>query len=266
MSPLVFSLASGMFIGGAAGYLGSLMLTRRMALVAGPLGHLTLPGIALALLGGFDVSLGAFPFVVLGVLVIWRLEMKTKLPMEALTALVFASGVAITFLFLPIDQAEAALVGDISRAGGRDTAVSVAVCVLVIIAVARAYPKLVLANVSEELAAAEGIDVRRYDLLYLLLIAVVVALGVKMVGGLLTAALVAIPPSAARNVGKDLTQYAVGAAAIGMVSAAVGIVLFRLTGLPAGPLVILVSAAIFVLTLPFARGTGEAAVQGGDTR
>lgn len=253
MSPFLLSLVSGVFIGGAAGYLGSLMLSRRMALVAGPLGHLTLPGIALALVFGFDVSLGAFPFVVLGVLVIWLLEMRTKLPMEALTAIVFACGVAVTFFFLPIEEAEAALVGDISAAGAGDTAVTVAASLVIVFAVRRAYPRLVLANISEELAASEGIDVRRYNLLYLGLIAVVVALGVKMVGGLLTAALVAIPPSAARNIGRNLTQYTLGSAAVGVMSAALGIVLFRLTGLPAGPLVILSSAGIFVATLPFAK-------------
>ncbi len=47
-------------IGAVAGYLGTLMLSKRMSLVGGPLGHLTLPGITLALLYGFDVSLGAF--------------------------------------------------------------------------------------------------------------------------------------------------------------------------------------------------------------
>lgn len=253
MSSFLLSLISGMFIGGAAGYLGSLMLSRRMALVAGPLGHLTLPGIALALLWGFDVSLGAFPFVILGVVVIWLLEMKTKLPMEALTALVFASGVAIAFLFLPIEQAEAALVGDISKAGVGDTALSVAASLAIMFAVKRTYPKLVLGNISEDLAASEGIDVKRYDLLYLFLIAVIVALGVKMVGGLLTAALVAIPPSAARNIGTSLRQYTLGAMAIGVGSAVLGIVLSRVTGLPAGPLIILVSTVIFVLSLRFVR-------------
>ena len=59
-SQLILSLTAGIFIGGAAGYLGSLMLSKRMALVAGPLGHLTLPGIALALLYGFDVSFGYY--------------------------------------------------------------------------------------------------------------------------------------------------------------------------------------------------------------
>ncbi len=253
MSSFLLGLASGTFIGGAAAYLGSLMLSRRMALVAGPLGHLTLPGVALALLWGFDVSLGAFPFVILGVGLIWLLEKKTKLPTEALTALVFASGVAIAFLFLPIEQAETALVGDISKAGPRDTALTVAASVAIVLAVRRAYPKLVLGNISEELAAAEGIDVERYDLLYLFLIAVIVALGVKMVGGLLTAALVAIPPSAARNIGKNLRQYTLGATAIGIASAVLGIVLSRITGLSAGPLVVLVSAGIFLFTLPFTR-------------
>lgn len=252
-SSVFFSLASGMSIGGAAGYLGSLMLSRRMALVAGPLGHLTLPGIALALLWGFDVSLGAFPFVIVGVVLIWLLEMKTKLPMEALTALVFASGVAITFLFLPMDQAETALVGDISQASVRDTVLTVVVSVAILLAVKLTYPKMVLSNISDELAAAEGIDVKRYNLLYLFLIAVVVALGVKIVGGLLTAALVAIPPSAARNIAKNLRQYTFGATAIGAISAIFGVTLHQLTSYPAGPLVILASAAVFLLTLPFAR-------------
>jgi hypothetical protein len=167
---LLLSLLSGTFIAGAAAYLGSLMLSRRMALVAGPLGHLTLPGIALALVWGFDVSLGAFPFVVLGVFLIWLLQMRTKLPTEALTALVFASGVAIAFLFLPVDQAEAALVGDISKAGTRDTALSVMASLLVVFAVNRGYSELVLSNVSEELAVSEGINVKRYNLLYLSLV------------------------------------------------------------------------------------------------
>jgi ABC-type Mn2+/Zn2+ transport system permease subunit len=249
----LLSLISGIFIGGAAGYLGSLMLSRRMALVAGPLGHLTLPGIALALMYGFDVSLGAFPFVILGIVLIWVFEMRTKLPMEALTALVFASGVAIAFLFLPIEQAETALIGDITKTNLRETVVSVIAALFLFLTVSVIYPKLVLINISEDLAICEGINVKKFNLFYLFLIAVIVALGVKMVGGLLTAALVAIPPSVARNLGRNLSQYAYGAMAVGTVSAALGIVLFKLTGYPAGPLIILVSALMFLASLIFKK-------------
>lgn len=229
------------------------MLSRRMALVAGPLGHLSLPGIALALLWGFDVSLGAFPFVILGVFLIWLFERKTKLPMEALTAIVFAAGVAIAFLLLPIEQVESALVGDISKVDLAGTILSVVASLAVVLTLWKTYSRLVLGNISEELAAAEGFDTKRYNLLYLLLIAVIVALGVKMVGGLLTAALVAIPPSAARNISRNLTQYILWAVVIGVSSAVLGIVLSYIVGLSAGPLIILVSTAIFLSTLPFSR-------------
>jgi len=258
MDGLLLSLTSGICIGGAAGYLGTLMLSRRMALVAGPLGHLALPGVALALLWQLDVSIGAFPFVILGVFLIWLLEMKTKLPAEALTARVFASGVAGAFLFLPMDQAEAALVGDISRAGPFGAVLSVVASLGIVVTLRRVYPQLVLGNISEELAAAEGIPVRRHNLIYLFLVAVIVALGVKVVGGLLTAALVAIPPAAARNVSRNLRQYTLSASAIGAGSAVFGIVLARMTGLPAGPLIILASTTFFLLTLPFGRWSRRA--------
>lgn len=51
----ILSLITVIFIGGTAGYLGSLMITKRMALVGGPLGHLALPGAALALFYGFNI-------------------------------------------------------------------------------------------------------------------------------------------------------------------------------------------------------------------
>jgi zinc transport system permease protein len=207
----------------------------------------------LALLWNLDVSLGAFPFVVLGVILIWGLGRKTKLPMEALTALVFASGVAIAFLLLPMEQAEAALVGDIARVGAPGAALSVVASLGIVVVLGRIYPQLILGNISEELAAAEGIRVQRNNLIYLFLIAVIVALGVKMVGGLLTAALVAIPPCAARNVGRNLKQYTLGAAAFGAGSAMLGVVLSQVTGFPAGPLIILVSAVAFLATVPLAR-------------
>ena len=243
------SLITGIFIGGAAGYLGTLMLSKRMALVAGPLGHLTLPGIALALLYGFDVSLGAFTFVILGIILIWLFEKRTGLPMEALTAVVFASGVALAFLFLPIAQAETALVGDISKVGFLDTAIVSFLCLLLFLIIKKIYFKTTLINISEDLATAEGINVKNYNLLYLFCIAVIVALGVKVVGGLLTAALVAIPAATASNLSKNLFQFSLGGVFFGVLSCFFGIVFFKLTGFPAGPLIIVAAAIFFIFSL-----------------
>jgi ABC-type Mn2+/Zn2+ transport system permease subunit len=251
---LIFSLLSGIFIAGAAAYLGTLMLSRKMAVVAGPLGHLALPGAALALIYGFSLSLGAFPFVVVGIVLIWLLEIKTKIQMEALTAIVFATGVGVAFLFLPIDKAEAALIGDISAVGLNQTIAAVVLGIAVFVAVKRCYSKIMLASIHEDLAKAEGVNVKLYNFIYLLAIAVVVALGVDLVGGLMTAALVAIPAAAGKNVGRTLTQYEVASTSFGIISAILGILASALTSVPSGPLVILTSAIIFTITIPIAKG------------
>ena len=252
-SQLLLSLTVGIFIGGVAGYLGTLMLSRRMSLVAGPLGHLTLPGIALALIYGFDISLGAFPFVILGIVFIWLSEIRTKLPMEALTAVIFASGVAIAFLFLPIGQAEEALVGNILKVNLWDSTISVVLTVLLFLIITKIYPKMILINISEDLAKSQGIDLKKYNLVYLLLIAVIVALGVKIVGGLLTAALAAIPACSARNLSQNMFQYAFGATVIGIISSSLGIFISEFSGFPAGPLIILANAVIFLISTIFKR-------------
>lgn len=248
MDQLLLSIIAGIFIGGTAGYLGTLMLSKRMALVAGPLGHLTLPGIALALLYGFDVSLGAFPFVILGIIFIWFFERKTKLPMEALTAIVFASGVAISFLFLPIEEAETALVGDITSVGWHAVLINIILCLLIVFVVKKIYPKMVLINISEDLAKAEKINVAKYNFFYLMAIAVIVALGAKMVGGLLTAALVAIPAATSKNLSKNLFQFSLFGLVFGALSAFFGILLFKVTGLPAGPLIVATSTIFFLFS------------------
>jgi len=243
----------GAFIGGAAGYLGTIMLTKRMALVAGPLGHLTLPGIALALLYGFDVSLGAFPFVVLGIILIWLFEMRTKLPMEALTAIVFATGVAITFIFLPEEKTVPALIGNISQVSSTAVVITVILSSIIFIAIKKIYSRMVLVSISEDLAEVEGINVKKYNLIYLACIALIVSLGVRIVGGLLTAALVAIPACTSRNLSRNLSQYSYGGTMFGILACVLGIIGFKFIGIPAGLLIVITSTSFFLISLIFKR-------------
>lgn len=247
------SLISGVAIGGVAGYLGSLMMEKRMSLVAGPLGHLTLPGVALALIFGFDIFLGAFPFVILGIVLIWFLEAKTKLPMESLTAIIFASGVGIALLFLPIDKAEEALIGNITSISLAETLVTVFLAVIVFIIVNRIYSKMILINISEDLAKVEGIKVNKYNFIYLLAIAIIVSLGVRLVGGLLTAALVAIPVATARNICITMKSYTVFSFVLGILASIIGLFIYKFTDLPAGILVVLVSTLFFIISIFFRK-------------
>jgi ABC-type Mn2+/Zn2+ transport system permease subunit len=240
-------------IGAVAGYLGTLMLSKRMSLVGGPLGHLTLPGITLALIYGFDVSIGAFLMLVLAIFLIWLFEKRTKLPLETLTAVVFSSSVAVAFLFLPIEEIELALIGDISQLTLRTTLLSVFLSIVAFFIVKKIYKKMVFMAVSEDLAKSEGINVDKYNLIYLLAVALVIGLGIRIVGSLLTAAIVSIPAAASRNLSTNLKQYAYGGLLTGGLSAVIGIVIYQVFSIPAGPAVIISSAGLFLLSVVFKK-------------
>jgi len=252
-SQLIFSLISGIFIGGVAGYLGTLMLSKKMSVVAGPLAHLALPGAALALIFGFNISLGVFPFVIIGAILIWLLGERTKLPMENLAAIIFASGVGTALLFLPIDRAEEALIGSIEKITPWETALVVILSVLVFYVIKRLYQKMMLMTVYEDLAVMEGINVKLYNLLYLLSIAIVVALGVYLVGGLITAALIAIPTASAKNVSGGLRSYKIWAIVLGIIAVIAGIFVARFSHLPTGPMVVVSSVLLFLISVIFRK-------------
>jgi len=244
-------LITGIFVGGVAGYLGSLMLSRRMTIVVDPLSHLALPGVALALIFGKDVSLGAFLFLFFGTILIWFLEQKTKLPTETIIAILFSIALAITFLFLEEEKLHEALVGEISKISVLDGAITILISLFVFFLIQKIYQKILLISISEDLAMAEKINLRKYQFLYLLSISAIVALGVKFVGGLLVAGLTALPAASARNLSKNLKTYKILSPLFGAISAFFGILIFKITNFPAGPLIIISSSLIFLLSTIF---------------
>jgi len=247
------SLLAGVFVGGVSGYLGSLMLTKRMVLVGDALGHVALPGMGLALLLHQNVSIGAFIFLFLGILCVWAFEVRTLLPTELLVGVVFVVSLAIGFLITPEPELLEALFGDITRVSLRAAIASVVLSVGVFLLLKKIYPQLLLANISKDLAKVQGIRIKANDFLFLLAIAIVVALGIRVTGSLLVGSLVIIPAAIARNMSRNLRGYTVWSVIFGVVCSLIGLLLYRRTGLPAGPLIILVSGAFFLLSLAFRR-------------
>lgn len=239
------SFIASIFVGGAAGYLGSLMVSRRMALVGDALGHVALPGMGLALLLGIDVSIGAFLFLVLGTAIVWFYGQKTEIPAETLVGVVFVASLALGFLIVPELELLEALFGDISRVTLLAASLAILTSVFVVFILKKNYANLVLAGISEDLAKVQKIKTWRLDLDYLFLIAIVVALGVKVTGSLLVGALVIVPAAAMRNIATSLKLYAWGSMFLGALSAAVGVILYKYTGYPAGPMIVLTSVLIF---------------------
>lgn len=246
---IILSLISGITISGVAAYLGTLMLSKRMSVVAGPLAHLAFPGVAVAIMCGFNIGLGVFPFVLIGAVLIWYVGQKTKLPMENLSAVIFAVGVGTSLLFLPINEAEEVLVGNIMQITGIEMIIITILSVATFFFTQKIYNDMMLINIHEDLVKVNKKSVSLYNLGYLLAIATIVALGVYLVGGLITATLIAIPAGAARNVSKSLPQYKFWAIAFGITGTVVGILLSQVFHLLTGPMIIVSDAFIFVVSL-----------------
>jgi ABC-type Mn2+/Zn2+ transport system permease subunit len=246
-----FVLISAIFVGGVAGYLGSLMLSRKMTIVVDPLSHLALPGVALALIFQKDISLGAFLFLFFGAILIWFFEQRTKLPTETIIAILFSVSLAITFLFLSEKEIEEALVGDISKIGKTESVIIVLVSFFVFFLIQKIYPKLTLISISEDLARAENVNLKKYQFLYILSISVIAALGVKFVGGLLVAGLTVLPAAAAINVSENLRSFKTLSSIFGVVAVILGSFIFKITDFEFGPLVVISSFLLFIFSMFF---------------
>lgn len=102
-------------------------------------------------------------------------------------------------------------------------------------------------TVHEELAAVEGCRVKWLQLAFMLVLAVFVALAMKLVGILLTVAMLTIPAAAARRLARTPLQMALGAVVIGAMSVVLGMLASLHSDAPSGPAMVVVAAAFFLL-------------------
>lgn len=248
MDTLILSLIVSAFVGLASGYLGSLMVLRKMSLVGDALSHVALPGLALGLLWHFNPFFGAFGALILTVILIWLIENRTKLSTETLVGIFFTLSLAIGLIITPEPELLEALFGDISQTVLSETVLAVVFSAIVVAAVHKIYNRLVLSTISGDLANSVGIRTKKIDFIFLLIVALIVALGIKIVGTLLMGALVIIPAASAKNLARHLSAYGRLSAFFGLISAAGGVYLASLINFSPGPIVVLFSAAIFFIS------------------
>jgi ABC-type Mn2+/Zn2+ transport system permease subunit len=247
---LMLGLTVGAAVGFAAGYLGSIMVLEKMALVGDALSHVALPGLALGVLLNFDPILGGFLFLFASAVLIWYVGRITKLSFDTLVGAAFTLALAIgILLFKDLDALEAALFGDIAQVNLMSAVAAVIISVVVIFLTSRIYRKIVLGLISEELAVSKGIKIAQTNLLYLLLVSVTVAIGIQITGTLLVGFLVVTPAAAARIISGNLSRYFILSAVFGAVSSISGILLSSYFNIRPGPLVVISGVAIFAVVM-----------------
>ena len=242
-------LITATFVAASAGLLGSFVILKRMALVGDALSHVALPGIALGLAFHVNPFIGAFSTLLLAIVGIWVLKYETELPVDTLVGIFFTSSLALGILFIPEQELLEALFGDIEALGAMESLVSILLATGIIGTLIAIHKKLALSMLSEDLAHAAGIKNRALDFVYLFIFALSIALGIKFVGALLMGALVIVPAAAAKNISRSLHGFMLTSVLFGVGSAVGGVFLSEAFALPSGPLFILASTFLFIVSL-----------------
>ncbi|MEM9065369.1 MAG: iron chelate uptake ABC transporter family permease subunit [Planctomycetota bacterium] len=267
-------------LGAAAGITGVFTLLRKRSLVADALSHATLPGIAIAFLIATSLGLSgrSLPVLllggglsgVLGVLTIQWLRRHTRLQEDAAIGSVlgvfFGAGVVLLSVVQSRPGGNAAGIDNLIY-GSTATMSPADAGLMLIMAIASVTVSIVLGKelvvsaFNEGFARTQGWPVGWIDLALMTLIVLITLAGLQAVGLIMVIALLIIPPATARfwtnRVRSMLPLSAVFGATAGYTGSAISA---SGADLPAGPIIVLVSGSLFVVSLLGAPRNGVIAV------
>ena len=235
-----------------------------MAYLGDSLAHGALLGVALGLVLGIDLTIGIVASSVALVAMLLLLQRQRRLAGDTLLV-ILAHGalslglVAVSFMEGQRIDLMAFLFGDILAVSRVDLIWIYAGVVAILCVIALLWRPLLAVTVHEELARAEGVRVTLVSIIFMLLIAVTVALAMKVVGILLIASLLIIPVAAARRLARTPEQMAILASLAGVLSVVGGLFGSLEWDTPSGPSIVVAALAIFLLGLVVA---GPAALLG----
>lgn len=248
------ALVAGAGVALVTGPLGCFIVWRRMAYFGDTLSHAALLGVALAFLLEIDVTLAVFAVSVVIALLLLALQRRASLSADSLLGLLSHSAlalglVALAFMTWVRIDLMGLLFGDILAVSKSDIAVVYAGGGLVLAVLAIIWKPLFAATVNPELAAAEGMRPARANLIFMLLLAVVVAIAMKIVGVLLITALLIIPAATARRFAAGPEHMAVFAAIAGVLAVVAGLFASLEWDTPSGPSIVVAALAFFIVSL-----------------
>jgi len=248
--PSATTIILAVFTAGAAGLVGAFALMKRTILAGDVMSHIAIPGLGLAVLWKINPLIGGGLTLAIGILLIWRLQRSTELSAEAAIGVIFASSVALGALLInSTEELVDALFGGFGTLGTNEFIFGMAVSIFVIGALWFLRNRLIITLFSPELADSAGINVSRANLAFLLLFGLAILVSLRFLGALLVGSLIIIPASAARQLTHTLGHFLITSMALSIAAMLMGFYISFTYGLAQGPTIVVVAAAIFVLSL-----------------
>ena len=248
------AIVAGIGVALVAGPLGCFIVWRRLAYFGDTLSHAALLGVALAFLFEVNITLAVFSVSACISVALLLLQKRAALSADALLGLLSHSALALGLVVLAFItwvrmDLMGLLFGDILAVSKADIAIIWLGGALVLAVLAVIWRPLFAATVNRELAEAEGMNPERANIIFMLLMAAVIAIAMKVVGVLLITAMLIIPVAAARRFASGPEGMALFAAGIGAVSVVSGLFGSLEWDTPAGPSIVVAALGLFALSL-----------------
>ncbi|HBO9595284.1 TPA: ATP-binding cassette domain-containing protein [Pseudomonas aeruginosa] len=217
-------------------------------------------GVALGFLLDVSPTLAVTVGCVLLAVLLVTLQQRQPLAADTLLGILAHSTLSlglVTLSFMKEVRVDlmAYLFGDLLAVSASDLLWIIAGSALVLALICFLWRPLLAITVHEELAKVEGLPVGAIRLALMLLIAIVIAVAMKIVGVLLITSLLIIPAAAAQRHARSPEQMAVGASLLGLVAVCAGLALSWFKDTPAGPSIVVSAAGLFLLSFVLPRRT-----------
>lgn len=248
------ALVAGIGIALIAGPLGCFIVWRRMAYFGDTMAHSALLGVALAIMLDINLMVGVFTVAVLISGLLLLLQSRHTLSSDSLLGILSHATLALGLVivafmtWIRVDLLSF-LFGDLLAVSRMDIGFIYGGGILVLGVLTKLWHPLLAATVSEDIAHAEGQKPALCRIIFMLLLAIVIAIAMKIVGILLITSLLIIPAATARRYGSSPEQMAVLASLIGVVGVIGGLYGSRHFDTPSGPSIVVAALAIFILSL-----------------
>jgi zinc transport system permease protein len=233
-------------------------VVKRIAFLAGGIAHSVLGGMGAAIYYGQDPLAGALIAAVVSALLIGWVRLAWRTQEDTLIGALWAIGMAVGILFIAKTPGYAAdlmsyLFGNILLVPARDLWFMAGLDLVLLVTVALFYRQFLAVSFDEEFARLRGVPVAFFYLLLLVLVAVTVVLLIQVVGLILVIALLTLPAAVAGHYVHSLGRMMLLATLLGSLFTSGGLALSYAPDLPAGPTMVLLAGAVYVLSAVASR-------------
>ncbi len=251
---IIRAAIGGIGVAAVTGPLGAFVVWRRMAYFGDALAHSALLGVALGLLVGTNANIAIIAVCVAVALLLVASQRQRYLASDTVLGILAHGTLSLGLVVVALQGSVrvdlfALLFGDVLAMTLADLYWIYGGGLVALALLLWLWRPLLAVTVHEDLARVEGVNVVAVQLGFMVVIAVVIAVAIKIVGVLLLTSLLVIPAAAARRVSTTPEMMAILAAVIGTVSVIGGLSGSLQWDTPAGPSVVLAAVVLFLLVM-----------------